>query len=131
MISEQARLLLLSTFEVESRSVDAAVFRVDLDPAEPLFAGHYPGQAILPGVCLVECADRGVRLVAPETFANATLEQIESARFLKVMGSSDRISVTLRWTDQGPHWRLMAEFSVGSVQTGRLRLRYGKSVHVQ
>ena len=27
-----------------------------LDPADPIFTGHYPGFPIYPGVCLIECA---------------------------------------------------------------------------
>ena len=56
--------LLLSTVKLQDRDGHAAVAVVDVDASEPLFAGHFPGFPILPGVSLIECVHRGMKLAA-------------------------------------------------------------------
>ena len=42
---------------------DRLAFRVRLDAAHPVYAGHFPGNPVLPGVCTLqivrECLERG------------------------------------------------------------------------
>jgi 3-hydroxyacyl-[acyl-carrier-protein] dehydratase len=65
-----------------------AASRFPVDPAEPLLAGHYPGFAIFPGVCLLECAHR-TALAALDRPARLT--GIESARFLGPVFPGDTV----------------------------------------
>ncbi|WP_326829905.1 hypothetical protein OIE13_09870 [Streptosporangium sp. NBC_01810] len=38
---------------------------ITISPDEPVFAGHYPGFPIFPGMCVVEVVHRGALLTAP------------------------------------------------------------------
>jgi len=59
----------------------------DVDPAAPFFAGHFPGDPILPGVFLIEAAAQtaGVMLGAgsPSTGARHRLAAVSQFKFLK------------------------------------------------
>ncbi|MER6808862.1 hypothetical protein ABT299_06255 [Spirillospora sp. NPDC000708] len=91
---------------------------VTVDPAETVFAGHYPGQPILPGVCVVEY----VRLAtAPPGWR---LADIESSRFLRPVLPADRLTIEWTWSDEGPDRRCSATVSTERGVTARVRIRF-------
>jgi 3-hydroxyacyl-[acyl-carrier-protein] dehydratase len=92
---------------------------------EPVFAGHYPGFPIFPGVCVLECVTRGAELTAPEP---GMLRGIESARFLGAVFPDDEIDIALEWTRRDEDWVCKAAVSVGSRAVGSVRLGYGVGV---
>jgi 3-hydroxyacyl-[acyl-carrier-protein] dehydratase len=89
---------------------------------EPVFAGHYPGFPIFPGVCVLECVTRGAELTAPEP---GVLRGIDSARFLGAVFPGDEIDIALEWTGRDGDWVCKAAVSVGSRPVGSVRLGYG------
>jgi 3-hydroxyacyl-[acyl-carrier-protein] dehydratase len=77
-----------------------------VDPAEPFFAGHFPSQAILPGVFLIEAVAQtsGVMLgsAASEAEGIPKLAAVNRFKFLKAVkpGSELRIE-TRKLTEAG------------------------------
>ncbi|RDI17658.1 FabA-like protein [Rhodococcus sp. AG1013] len=63
-----------------------------VDPDDPIFAGHYPGFPIYPGVCLAEVAHR-VALTALGR-PDIRLAEIESSRFLYPIAPGDRLLIS-------------------------------------
>jgi len=92
---------------------------------EPVFAGHYPGFPIFPGVCVLECVTRGAELTAPEP---GVLRGIESARFLGAVFPGDELDIAMEWTRRDGDWVCKAAVSVGSRTVGSVRLGYGAGV---
>jgi 3-hydroxyacyl-[acyl-carrier-protein] dehydratase len=112
----------------EVRSTDGgrveAVAPVRAD--EPLFAGHYPGFPIFPGVCLLEYAHRTC-LAAPPA-AGLELAVVESVRFLAPTFPGDTLTVTVDWTERGGAWRAAAVVATERGEAARLRLSYRAGV---
>lgn len=90
-----------------------------VEPTEPLLAGHYPGFAILPGVCLVELAQRTVAAGEP-----GALEAVDSARFLAPVLPGDTVTIEARALPGGDgRWSATLSTARGKVAEVRLRQR--------
>ncbi|WP_326767587.1 hypothetical protein OG978_26430 [Streptomyces sp. NBC_01591] len=98
-----------------------------IDPAEQIFAGHYPGFPIFPGVCVIECVRRSALATAPGPIA---LTAVESARFRGPVLPGDELSMELVWKPDGPddhegrHWRVTATARTGRGDAASIRLRF-------
>jgi 3-hydroxyacyl-[acyl-carrier-protein] dehydratase len=112
------------------RQATGATAMLDVDAAEPVFAGHYPGLPVLPGVCVIDTVRRAARLSEPARAADHLLEGVESARFLGPVYPGDRMVVALNWMpdDEAGVWRCAATITVGGEKVGNVRLRYVESV---
>jgi 3-hydroxyacyl-[acyl-carrier-protein] dehydratase len=85
---------------------------VEIDADDPVFAGHYPGFPILPGVCLVEY----VRLLD-----GRPLVAIESCRFLAPVFPGDELAIECHWPSPG---LCRATVATGRGVAARIRLRF-------
>ncbi|MET9657655.1 hypothetical protein [Streptomyces sp. NPDC006510] len=98
-----------------------------IDPAEQIFAGHYPGFPIFPGVCVIECVRRSALATAP---GPVTLTAVESARFRGPVLPGDELSMDLVWKPDGPddqdarYWRVTATARTARGDAASIRLRF-------
>jgi len=62
-----------------------------VDPAEPLFAGHFPGNAILPGVLIIEAAAQTAGVMMGGSRSGAAQPQDGPAAFgMPLLGAVNR-----------------------------------------
>jgi len=98
---------------------------LDFDPGFTGFEGHFEGNPIVPGVCLIEAA----RIVAEET-TGRTLRtgKIAQARFRRPVFAGERADVTFLMTEtaEGRSWNIQAEFRVGAAVSAQLRMELEK-----
>ncbi|GED83485.1 3-hydroxyacyl-ACP dehydratase FabZ family protein [Streptomyces sp. 6-11-2] len=103
----------------------SAVATVAIDRTEPVFAGHYPDFPIFPGVCIVECVQRGALAVAERSgMSEPRLLAVESTRFLGAVYPGDLLTVHLELRDHegGVRCRATARTERGDAASVRLRL---------
>ena len=60
------------------------------DPDFPGFQGHFPGNPILPGACLIEAA---VQLVAQGTGQNLVLAEVERLKFFSPVSPGNEVKL--------------------------------------
>ncbi|MFD7500689.1 3-hydroxyacyl-ACP dehydratase [Streptomyces sp. NPDC059850] len=95
---------------------------------EKVFAGHFPGFPIFPGVCVVEYVQRGALATLPEP--GGVLAAVESARFLGPVFPGSTLSCEFTWLrdergDAGAGgWRCRAEATTERGLAARVRLRF-------
>jgi 3-hydroxyacyl-[acyl-carrier-protein] dehydratase len=115
-----------------ARDDSTARGEVLIDAGDPVFAGHYPGFPVLPGVHLIEFADQTAR--AWRGRAGDTLVAVERCRFLRPVYGGDQLTVDLTVTptgstDPGAETELRYSAAVrgpaGPVADIRLRYRTG------
>lgn len=101
---------------------------VTVDAANPVFAGHYPGLAVFPGVCQLECAHRTVMAAGRRHAVTATLLSVESARFLSAVSPGDELAIDtlIKEVDSqtSTQWKAFAALSAPRGKTATFVLRY-------
>ncbi|MEV4702002.1 hypothetical protein [Actinoplanes sp. NPDC049316] len=102
----------------------AAAFTVD--PADPVLAGHYPGFPVLPGVYLIEAADRTVRHWRGGG-PPVRLTAVARCQFLHPVYPGDRVvtEVTVTGGD-GAELICRAEARTARGKVADVRLRYAE-----
>lgn len=91
---------------------------------EKVFAGHFPGFPIFPGVCVVEYVQRGALATLPEP--GGALAAVESARFLGPVFPGSTLSCEFTWSrdDAMGAWRCRSEVTTERGVAARVRLRF-------
>lgn len=97
---------------------------IPVDPAAPVFAGHYPGFPILPGVCVLDHAHRAALAATPESDKRLELVGIDSARFLCPVLPGDQLAIEIDGRRDGEYWRCTALVSTDRGRTAQIRFRY-------
>ena len=96
---------------------------VEIAPDEAVFAGHYPGFPIFPGVCLLECAIQSAHAAAAERGRAVEIEAVESTRFLSPVFPGDTVVTRVEVTESADRWRCAAALSTGRGRAAEARLR--------
>jgi 3-hydroxyacyl-[acyl-carrier-protein] dehydratase len=94
--------------------------RVYVDPDDPVFAGHYPGFPILPGLFVVEHVHAAVRDRLPGKRVSA----VQRAKFLRPVFPGDILSITAELVDDDHGVLVAAVVSTGDGPVAEIKLRY-------
>ena len=97
----------------------AIVFEFKFGADDPIFAGHFPGRPILPGVVQLE-----MTRVTAETILNCPLavREIRKAKFQRPILPSETVQVQLKLSRKDGAIHARAEFSVGGQSAGETSL---------
>lgn len=90
---------------------------VHIDPTDPVFAGHYPGFPILPGLFLVEYVHETVA-------GGARAAALDTVRFLRPVFPGDELRIEATLTCCGDEQRCVATVSSRSGVVAEIRSRY-------
>ncbi|GGA74668.1 AMP-binding protein [Arenimonas soli] len=104
----------------QERSAARVRLQLDVDPGLAVFDGHFPEAAILPGVALLDWANR----LGRQAFAiEGGFEGMDAVKFQHLVRPGDRLDVELTW--QAAKAQLGFRFSseTGVHASGRLRFR--------
>ena len=79
-----------------------------------LFAGHFPGNPTLPGVCEIICADMLLSKVLGRV---PTLLEIGKAKFFAPVSPGKTLKIKIAWTEKEGQIELSADLSVDGNKT--------------
>ncbi|MEU1042663.1 hypothetical protein [Streptomyces sp. NPDC005907] len=117
---------LMPKSSVVRRDGDGIEMTFAADPGAPVFAGHYPGFPLLPGVFALDAVHHAVLRHAETTGGDSPeLASIRSVRFLSPVLPGDTLSVeaAVTRTDGGRDVRAVCRTGRGKSATLRLRYR--------
>lgn len=66
----------------QEQTENKAVFKLRLNPAHPVYTGHFPGMPVVPGVCMLQMVKECVSMY---TGAALRYETVISCKFLAVV----------------------------------------------
>jgi 3-hydroxyacyl-[acyl-carrier-protein] dehydratase len=94
------------------------------DAADPVFAGHFPNQPIVPGVFQLEMTRLGAELLLREQLHVC---EIARAKFLRPIVPMELVRMTLNVSEGGGRISVRATFSVGGQAAGETILKLIKA----
>jgi 3-hydroxyacyl-[acyl-carrier-protein] dehydratase len=119
---EAIRAALLSGPTAEPDGGTAFEFR--FPKTEPIFAGHFPGQPLVPGIFQTEMA----RLAAETALASPLeIRQIVRAKFLRPILPEETIRLSLKFEEHGPMIQARATLVAGGQAAGAASLNLCRS----
>ena len=101
-----------------------AVFEFRFPADDPVFAGHFPGNPILPGVFQLELTRMAAESVLK---CPLTLREVSKAKFRLPISPAENIRVELKLTEKDGAVQARASFSVGVQPAGETILLLGRS----
>jgi len=101
-----------------------ASFDFKFDATDPVFAGHFPKQPIVPGVFQLEMARLGAEWLLREQLH---LREIARAKFLRPIVPTELVRMNLRVSDAEGCISIRATFSVGGQAAGETVLKLVKT----
>ncbi|MBX6767589.1 MAG: hypothetical protein IRY90_10630, partial [Actinomadura rubrobrunea] len=94
---------------------------------DPVFAGHFPGLPVFPGVYLVERVHRAVFAALAKENRSAELVGIERCRLVRPVHPGDQIDIELQFTSDSDDLQCTATAATGRGPVATVRLRYRES----
>lgn len=86
---------------------------ISINPEHEIFKGHFPGQPVVPGVCMVQIVKE---LVEESTGKKLLLSKGHQIKFLQLLVPSqeDRLEVHISWKEEEGHYHTQAGFKKGT-----------------
>ncbi|HVU27804.1 MAG TPA: hypothetical protein VHG71_08735 [Verrucomicrobiae bacterium] len=98
----------------------ANLFEFHFGADEPVFAGHFPGHPILPGIFQLEMT----RLATEKILGyRLSVREIIKAKFLSPVLPGETIQLNLKWNNHDGGIRASAEFFVAGREAGKAVLQ--------
>jgi 3-hydroxyacyl-[acyl-carrier-protein] dehydratase len=91
---------------------------------DPVFAGHFPNQPLVPGVFQLEMARLGAEWLLGEQLG---VREISKAKFLRPIIPAELVRMNLRISDSDGNIGVRATFSVGGQAAGETVLKLVKA----
>ncbi|MDT9701435.1 hypothetical protein [Streptomyces sp. P17] len=121
----------LGDLELIRTGPEGAVAAFDAPVDGPIVAGHYPGFPVLPGVFLIEAADRTVRTWAhgraretQEGSGEVELVAMDRCRFHRPVFPGDRVRTDVTVVDNAAGLLFKAAVATNRGKVADLKLRY-------
>lgn len=106
--------------EMQRSGADSAVLEFRFAASQPVFAGHFPGHPILPGVFQLEMARVAAEAVAG---SKMVVREIVKAKFRRPIRPEETIHVEVKLVAQADSSQARATFSVSGQPAGETILQ--------
>lgn len=109
-------MLLNNFYHIVTKDLAPASARavITLDAGHRIFAGHFPGQPVVPGVCMMQI----VRELAEQGVGKALqIRTADNMKFLSILNPTEHreVVVTVSYTPNGDHYTVDGSLSAEAV----------------
>jgi 3-hydroxymyristoyl/3-hydroxydecanoyl-(acyl carrier protein) dehydratase len=104
----------------ESSPDGTSVFEFRFSAGDPVFAGHFPTNPLLPGIFQLEMTRAAVEWIA---LCQLAVREVSKAKFQRPIYPDEIVRMALKWSETGDAIRARAIFSVGGQRAGELTMK--------
>lgn len=92
----------------QSAAENSLNVRVKLNEKHPIFAGHFPGQPVMPGVCMVQMVKE---LLTKQLNEKLNLRQARNMKFLSMIDprKQSEVNLAIDYRKNGSAWEVNAK----------------------
>jgi 3-hydroxymyristoyl/3-hydroxydecanoyl-(acyl carrier protein) dehydratase len=108
----------------QSESDGAALFEFRFPADDPVFAGHFPGHPLVPGIFQLEMTRAAAEWVLECSLA---VREISKAKFQRPMLPGETVKLALKWSVAEGTIRARALFSVRGQPAGETSMKLWRS----
>jgi len=91
------------------------VLKFRFSPDDPMFAGHFPGRPLVPGVCQLEMARIGAETILK---CRLRLREVVKAKFLRPILPAEIVHMSVSFSEEADMIQVRASFSVEQQPAG-------------
>ncbi|WP_118972743.1 hotdog family protein [Taibaiella koreensis] len=97
------------TIATQTAAVQQLQAAIHIDPEHDIFRGHFPGQPVVPGVCMVQIVKE---LLEQQTGTKLLFRKGHQLKFLQLLvpSRSEEIQVNLSWKEEEGQFPCSADF---------------------
>ncbi len=106
----------ITEYNNENNKLNAVI---GINPGHEIFQGHFPGQPVVPGVCMVQIVKE---LMEQQTGKQLLFSKGHQLKFLQLMvpTKEEAIQVNISWNQEGLQYHTSADFKKNNEATFKL-----------
>ncbi|MNY25952.1 (3R)-hydroxymyristoyl-ACP dehydratase [compost metagenome] len=123
----QSNFYNIKSFAAEEQNIQAII---NINPAHGIFKGHFPGQPVVPGVCMIQIIKE---LTSQHVTTALQLNSAAQVKFLQLLvpeaGQDIQVQISIKNADEEGTYSIAASLSQSGKAIMKMNGRFATAIH--